>query len=1233
MLVQAWKKTHDYLRTKSWFADVLELDLSAVDLKRYVDALSSEIRTGPDAFTPSPIRLVPAPKSDEHPWFCSHDSWSPGKETKPFTRPLAHLTLRDQILATAIMICVADYVETAQGDCDVTTLEARKARVSSYGNRLLCDWTTNNAKEARAEFTWGNTSTYRRYFSDYRAFLRRPLEVGRQHYSMKSEEAELGVVSLDLQGFYDGIQPSRVIEALKAICKEQGAPVDAQFWKAVKKCFAWKWDPVDKSLKSLLKSGSLPRGLPQGLVSAGFLSNAYMVAFDRAVTQRVKGRRAASGDGWQVIDFCRYVDDIRLVVVGESVEDSTKFKKAITDWFRGVLNEHIGEQQCNQNKTAYVSQEEIESRTVRPTLMAAIQEKLSGPADLETLEHAGFALDGLLNTVGDGDHVEADDGSSPTAEPLLALSHIHFAKHSVRDDTVVRFAAYRKLTSLRARRYFLAAEDGQAASLAMKRIDAEIEISARRMIRLWSRDPSLAIVLRHALNLYPTPELLEPVIEALRYALTGKGTDRKLKQFRRAVALFTAGELFKAGVTETGIDVASVELPEKSDLNGYRDALADFAAELLGSAETPWYVTQQAILFLLSVGRIPSSADLDGKDVGDNYRELVRIASGSQATRGRLEAEVVSLILVLDQLGNDRSSTLSRLRRVFSGSSSEDQKTLGEQLYLANPTVAVDFLRYLKTKRSHDIQYASLLAAFPGDVIKDKHSTKDLTKQSKLSELMNADDNPFVQETAALQLLRKLAEALLDQTISVDDLHPSGVRLSTDSPWAWLKNPRRRLSLTVRRISSAKKDPRYVTPDWAEGDRADLYALGRLIRAAVIGKGDFTSTGFQLNQFRDGYHGLRSSWFKRQHGLSNDLTISEWEPSSCSPWLASLVMHLLSWPGCRKDPEGEFTGLKTVGDLLGVVKERLKRLKSIYGRGSNLPIYEVDVKHTPKEPPIVSMALLQTARPTHEDVRKHGPELSSDQFRPVHRSHLASMLRIAADHIDLRSTYDKKPHVDITVLPEISVHRDDIDLLERFADATQAIVFCGLSFWHHHGRGGLVNSGLWIIPEHRRSGRSFRYLLQGKEHLTPGEDSMKILSHRPHQYLLRLNAGDGLKPFVISGAICFDATDLQLASDLRDQSDMLIVAANNKDVPTFDTMATALSWHMFQHIVIVNTGEFGGSVVNAPYKEKYQRVLKHDHGGHQAAISIVETDLSDYQRMREKSPKELKSPPAGFSRH
>lgn len=333
------------------------------------------------------------------------------------------------------------------------------------------------------------------------------------------------------------------------------------------------------------------------------------------------------------------------------------------------------------------------------------------------------------------------------------------------------------------------------------------------------------------------------------------------------------------------------------------------------------------------------------------------------------------------------------------------------------------------------------------------------------------------------------------------------------------------------------------------------------------------------------------------------------------------------------DPEGEFSRLRTVSDLIKVIGRRLAELKAMFGRSTNLPVYCCELGVELKSPPMLSMALIQTVRPTRNDFTLHGAELASAPFRPVHRGHLAAMLRLTYEHLTLRPSFEKKSVVDLVVLPELSVHPNDLDLVERFIDATQAIVFCGLAFFRSARRGGLVNSGLWLVPERRRSGRSIRRLLQGKQHLTEEEASIGVLPHRPHQYLLKIQGQAKKKPFVISAAICYDATDLKLAADLRDHTDMLIVAANNKDVSTFDTMAAALSWHMFQHVAIVNSGEFGGTVLNAPYKERHERVLKHDHGGLQAAISIIEVDLSDYQRMRERPAKKLKSPPAGFSRH
>ena len=68
------------------------------------------------------------------------------------------------------MLCLADAVETAQGDCsEINYFKAKKNSVYSYGNRLLCDWND----DGDAWFRWGNGETYRKFFTDYQSFLKR----------------------------------------------------------------------------------------------------------------------------------------------------------------------------------------------------------------------------------------------------------------------------------------------------------------------------------------------------------------------------------------------------------------------------------------------------------------------------------------------------------------------------------------------------------------------------------------------------------------------------------------------------------------------------------------------------------------------------------------------------------------------------------------------------------------------------------------------------------------------------------------------------------------------------------------------------------------------------------------------------------------------------------------------------------------------------------------------------
>ena len=202
---------------------------------------------------------------------------------------------------------------------------------------------------------------------------------------------------------------------------------------------------------------------------------------------------------------------------------------------------------------------------------------------------------------------------------------------------------------------------------------------------------------------------------------------------------------------------------------------------------------------------------------------------------------------------------------------------------------------------------------------------------------------------------------------------------------------------------------------------------------------------------------------------------------------------------------------------------------------------------------------------------------------------------------------------------------------------TKSIIYAGLCYIDQAGIEGPNNCAIWIVPNVHDTNQVEIKRLQGKKYMMALEKSIK--SWRPYQLLLELvhPAFPDDPGFIISGSICYDATDIALSSDLRDKSNAYFISALNKDINTFDTMVDALHYHMFQHVVLVNSGEFGGSFAKAPYKDHYSRLISHVHGNDQVSISTFQMNMFDFRRdnignsMR--SGKDLKSIPAGLIKH
>ena len=233
--------------------------------------------------------------------------------------------------------------------------------------------------------------------------------------------------------------------------------------------------------------------------------------------------------------------------------------------------------------------------------------------------------------------------------------------------------------------------------------------------------------------------------------------------------------------------------------------------------------------------------------------------------------------------------------------------------------------------------------------------------------------------------------------------------------------------------------------------------------------------------------------------------------------------------------------------------------------------------------------------------------------------------------------------LDWLILPELAVHpRDVATHLIPFARTHRTLILAGVTYDELLQDQPLVNSALWIIPEWSNAhGLQVRTRRQGKRYLAPEEQrfnagSKRLQGFRPCQWLVGYPWSDKESdtPVWLTASVCYDATDIGMAADLRDRSDVIAIPALNKDVKTFDQMALALHYHMFQLVVVANNGQYGGSNAYWPSQDSHRRQIFHLHGQPQASIAFFEIDtIADFVKRGDNvgpNSSTWKYPPAGL---
>jgi hypothetical protein len=1199
VLIQAWKKASGYIRYHNWFSDTLELDRRAVNLPDFISGIAQELKSR-RPIASDPIRMVPAPKSQQ--WRVTADGlWEPVEKRKAASkiRPLAHVSLRDQVIATAIMMCLADRVETRQGNPGLPLDSADLRGMVSYGNRVFSDY-----RDGKAHQRWGSSTLYRGFYEDYQAFLSRPEKVAER---LELSDQRVFIIQSDLRQFYDRVSPALFEERIRSF---QTADDDPAFFDLAVGFLKWKWSRSDVNEVQIYANQSGIDDfscvvLPQGLVSAGFFANIALSIFDGEIKTQI-GRSISPN--LELHDASRYVDDFRLVVSAAPETKIEMVQKQGFSWLKNLLERTAPGLTPSEEKTTVSAFRADERPLVQQSKrMARIQSAISGGFDPIG---GGEVLDAVLALVRSQERLAVAD-STDAHNPFTPIP-------DVRDATVDRFAAGRFRTTFRSLRPLLwdseetQRQEGEDDDLSRfkgvrtrQELDDETRAFALELVAKWVRDPSNVRLLRIALDLWPAPDTLQKILDLLR-PFTEKGGGRSAP---RRVAWYCLSEIMRAGATETGFVQDPEQLPLSVDIEAYRRILRAEAWRIAKTKDTalPWYLKQQAYLLLATNPPDDLRNIRPGKKSQlQPYRSLIRFLLGE--FRGLATGDYSTYAVLA------RRSYLDREFAVGLANSSMTPARLN-RIAVLDPNFAAELVD--DSRDAHDLSpraFADL--GIESQNVAGHPSLASIVLGKGTRELLRNERSLLSFSTAFLEALASLPE-------SITNIAPSevGVRLSADSETHEVAE----VFLQPRGLTGASL---YEAPTWVSAEERWRFHLGFLLRFILTAQPDFTKP-VMATHWKEGldiYRPPGSHWHQRIYGLFNGHTAfgDDWLP--ISDFTEKLLFGLLWWPGCAPAaPAREIVGSSQ--STRAAIEARLDDLRGLQGASvAVLPLRLPRLFGAHNTRPLRA-CVVQTVFPSDIDFTVGDLEMSSPEHRTRHRRHLSAALAAVRSALALRETHKGMDgRLDWLIFPELAVHPDDIKThLVPFARAHKTVILAGLTYEELFAGQPLVNSAAWVLPT-QDAHRGLQVLVrrQGKRHLAPLEQTLNqpvelIQSFRPCQWLIgydwSIDPND--EPLWLTGAICFDATDIHLAADMKNASDVFVVPALNRDVATFDQMALALHYHMYQMVVVANNGTYGGSNAYAPFRDAWQRQVFHVHGQPQASIAFFELDhIADFKRRK-----------------
>ena len=1244
VLMQAWKKTSAYLRSHSWYADILGLDYQSLRIPHFINDIQTRLQD-PESWYPEPIELVPAPKNQR--WRFRHEKWEPCEDISGKIRPLAHVSLQDQVVATALMMCLADRVETVLGDPRLSPNDkTHRRQILAYGHRLFCD-----QKGSELQHRWGSTKLYRQYFQDYQTFLKRPKIVAKQ-LAGPDDDFEIAIVQSDFSKFYDRVRPQRLNEKLRIFMR---SPEEENFFHLAARVLDWRWND-QKRAEKYVKQHQIPDfglvALPQGLVSAGFFANVALVDFESALRQALGSPLDPESD-LVLEDACYYVDDIRLVLRIKREMSEKEVQDKVIHWLQALLDQTANGLIVEETKTQVTVEGRERRFLVEQSKIAdRIQGAVSGTFDIFHGSDIVGAIEGFF-------HTQKRYSTEQTPEEN-GRTGLLVGTSDIRDDTAARFAAGKFRRTFRSLRPLLggvraseksplddvAHAEGESGCLlpdklmlSKQQLDERAKLFAALLIEDWTGNPGNVRILRIALDIYPEADFLDQVLAVLRPGWQTQGA----RGPHREVRVYCLAELFRAGATETGAVADEECLPTGVSIDDYHRRLTEEALTIMNEflstsspgARFPWYLMQQVFLYLVARNAFPepiSRLRSKGGRLMTHYRKFVKFLDGQAPFA--LEERTILLVIAHTGFGfPDLTPFISDapISDEFLSRLNEVSPTVASVLWSILPSDEKD--RLSQTARKLGIDQSDL------------HEP-----ETTLASLSAKPENPFFEEENLLSLTEWLLDHLSEASVEIVTPWQIKCTISQEKGYRFGKIDPSSYEF-VKAVQRAVH--LFEPPDWCESDEErQKVQIGQLLRFALRGTNDFYGNFIQkdpVTKLR--YRRPISHWEQQRYsGFQGRSAFGpSWLP--LSSFTEDLLFQLLRWPGA-----GILTTPKTLSKLAGEVSTRLKELRKKRGEVTSVTFLEqsagwpVCPPDEPWERPL-RIGIVQSIIPCFDDYEAHSddPELVNDPtFRSQQRGHLAAMMEGVAQMLRVRDTHQSQERcdgrvIDLLVFPELAIHPLDIDpIIVPFIRTHKCIMLFGQVYHKETSITGspLINSCLWMIPEwSHAAGFQIRRIEQGKQHLAKEESAVpSLIEFRPAQWLVEYqwhSNAETHRPLVLSASICYDATDLALASDLRYRSDLYIVCALNRDVGTFDRMSEGLHFHMFQGVIVVNNGQFGGSSFFMPYRKTHHRQVFHLHGQPQATIAFAEINprklVERPANMANDQPvEEWKTPPAGW---